>query len=88
MKKSLLAVIALSIAVSSFGATGAELAKKNKLDPVSKTISQWERDFKNPRQEEFKNLLNSLSATEKADLLKFLTDGAQDGKKPTAAGTF
>ena len=88
MKKIFSLIGVICIATSAFASSASEIAKKNGLDPSSKTISQWEREFKSPRDDSFKKLIGSISANEKEDLKTFLTDRALDGKKPSAAGSF
>jgi len=65
--------------------SGQQLANELKLDPSSKAIKQWERMFGS--EDKLKSLgIDKLSAAEKADLKKYLTDHAADSDKPTVAG--
>jgi len=65
--------------------SGQQLANELKLDPSSKAIKQWERLFASA--DKLKSIgVDKLSASEKSDLKKYLTDHAADSDKPTVAG--
>jgi hypothetical protein len=75
----------LLLATSALAKSGQQLANELKLDPSSKAIKQWERLLGS--EDKLKSLgIDKLSATEKADLKKYLIDHAADSDKPTVAG--
>jgi len=85
-KGIILAFLSLFTLTSFLSAkSGQQLANELKLDPSSKAIKQWERMLGS--EEKLKSLgIDKLSAAEKADLKKYLTDHAADSDKPTVAG--
>ncbi len=85
-KITVFAILSLVMCVSSvFAKSGQQLAGELKLDPSSKAIKQWERIF--GADDKLKSMgIDKLSAAEKADLKKYLTDHAADSDKPTVAG--
>jgi hypothetical protein len=67
------------------GKNGQQLSNELKIDPSSKAIKQWERIFST--EDKLKQLgIDKLSASDKAELKKFLIDHAADSDKPTVAG--
>lgn len=85
MNKSLVAFIALAIAVAAFAASGKDLAKSLKLDASSKAIKQWERIFENDGKMASMGI-DKLSASDKTALKNYLTTHAADSDHPEAAG--
>lgn len=84
--KYILALLVLSILSPIVWAkSGQQLSNELKLDPSSKAIKQWERIFS--ADDKLKQLgIDKLSASDKAELKKFLIDHAADSDKPTVAG--
>lgn len=84
--KYILALLVLSILSPIVWAkSGQQLSNELKIDPSSKAIKQWERIFST--EDKLKQLgIDKLSASDKAELKKFLIDHAADSDKPTVAG--
>lgn len=82
----ILALLIVSILSTAMWAkSGQQLSNELKIDPSSKAIKQWERIFST--EDKLKQLgIDKLSASDKAELKKFLIDHAADSDKPTVAG--
>lgn len=82
----ILALLVVSIlSTMAWAKSGQQLSNELKIDPSSKAIKQWERIFST--EDKLKQMgIDKLSASDKAELKKFLIDHAADSDKPTVAG--
>ncbi len=78
-------ILLAGFAVSSFAASGKDLANKLHLSAGDKAMKQWERMFSNPAKLAEIGA-DKLSGGDQSALKAYLMDNAADSDHPAAAG--